>query len=92
MIIKEPGSAPDTTRVTFRVPATVGADTVHIVGDFNDWNRHVHPLKQGQDGSWQIVLELQRNRTYHFRYLINGSTWQNDWQADEYATNPFGGE
>lgn len=92
MIVKGPGLNPDTIQVTFRVPATIVAETVHVVGDFNDWSRNTHPLTQEQDGTWQISLELERGQVYHFRYLVNDSTWQNDWQADEYASNPFGGE
>jgi len=27
-----------------------------------------------------------------FRYLVDGERWENDWAADAYVPNPFGGE
>jgi 1,4-alpha-glucan branching enzyme len=93
MITKIASSQLGTVRVTFQLPATVWADTVHLVGDFNGWNRRSHPLTRSRDDdSWQITLELATGRAYQFRYLVNGTDWQNDWNADHYAPNPFGGE
>ena len=34
-----------------------GADAVHLIGDFNDWNRTSHPLTRGENGVWEIQLE-----------------------------------
>ena len=34
-----------------------GADAVHLIGDFNGWNRESHPLKRNKNGDWEIVLE-----------------------------------
>jgi 1,4-alpha-glucan branching enzyme len=79
-------------RVTFRLPSTIWADSVHLVGDFNDWSRISHPLRRTRDGEWEISMLLDEGRTYQFRYLVNGSEWQNDWNADRYVSNPFGGE
>jgi 1,4-alpha-glucan branching enzyme len=79
-------------RVTFRLPSTIWADSVHLVGDFNDWSRTSHPLRRTRDGEWEISMLLDEGRTYQFRYLVNGSEWQNDWNADRYVSNPFGGE
>lgn len=93
MIIKRPGSKPDQVLVTFGLPSSIWAETVHLVGDFNGWNRRSHPLTRSRDdGSWEITLEFDKNRTYQFRYLVDGSDWQNDWNADRYMPNPFGGE
>ncbi len=93
MITKSAGSRPGTVQVTFRLPATIWADSVHLVGDFNGWNRQSHPLVHLRgDDAWQITLELEQGKSYQFRYLINDTDWQNDWNADHYAPNPFGGE
>ncbi len=78
--------------VTFEMPASVWADSIHVVGDFNEWNRSTHPLKQRHDGVWQTTLILDPGRDYQFRYLINGTDWQNDWQADRYTPNPHNAE
>lgn len=34
-----------------------GADAVHLIGDFNDWNRESHPMTKLPDGTWEIYLE-----------------------------------
>lgn len=34
-----------------------GADAVHLIGDFNDWNRESHPMTRLPDGTWEIYLE-----------------------------------
>ncbi len=33
-----------------------GADALHLIGDFNNWNRESHPLTRQADGTWEIVL------------------------------------
>ena len=34
-----------------------GADEVHLIGDFNNWNRSSHPLTRLENGVWEIQLE-----------------------------------
>ncbi|MBM3187256.1 MAG: glycoside hydrolase [Chloroflexi bacterium] len=93
MIIKASGSKPGVVRVTFQLPSSIAAQTVHVVGDFNDWNRHSHALTRSAPiEDWHLSLELEAGRAYQFRYLIDGTNWQNDWHADRYVSNPFGGE
>ena len=82
----------DTCKVTFRVSEAVQADTVFLVGDFNGWNEQTTPMKRQKDGSFMIALELKKGKEYQFRYLVDGSEWHNDWQADRYAPNPFSGD
>jgi 1,4-alpha-glucan branching enzyme len=93
MIRKEPGSRDDLVRVTFELPATVWAESVSLVGDFNGWDPAALPMARGRNQeSWHATIELQRGREYQFRYLINGSQWCNDWDADRYVPNPYGGD
>ena len=92
MITKRAGPRPGVVLVTFQLPDTLQADSVHLVGDFNDWDKHSLPLNRTQqEGPWEVTIEVERGRTYHFRYLVDDTVWQNDWDADGYATNPFGG-
>ncbi len=79
-------------KVTFRLPkvAASGATNVHIVGDFNDWSVYANPMKKLKKGEYTITLELKAGKEYHFRYLINESRWENDWNADKYVKSPFG--
>lgn len=90
MITKRPG-APGKVRVTFAMPATLWADCIHVVGDFNGWDQQATPLRL-TDAGWMATVELDAGATYAYRYLVNGSEWHNDWQADGYRTNDYGGD
>ena len=78
--------------VTFVLPglAAPGASMVCIVGDFNAWNIHSHPMKRLKCGDFTICIELEPGRRYQYRYLIDDFRWENDWQADSYVTSPYG--
>ena len=94
MITKTPSLDPGRVLVTFEVSSSIWADTIYLVGDFNDWDQHSHPLKKARDGdaAWCITVELAVGRDYQFRYLVDGRDWHNDWQANAYVPNPFGGD
>lgn len=79
-------------KVTFYTPDALQADTVHLVGDFNNWSETDTPMKQLKDGRFSVTLDLEAGREYQFRYLINGTEWHNDWEADKYVPNPFIGD
>ena len=79
-------------RVTFKLPAEVGANTVALCGDFNEWNESSHPMKKLKDGSFSATASLESGGTYRFRYLVDGERWENDWEADEYLPNDFGSD
>ncbi|MEE1200493.1 MAG: alpha-amylase family glycosyl hydrolase [Christensenellales bacterium] len=34
-----------------------GADAVHLIGDFNNWNRSSHPLTRMDNGVWEIHID-----------------------------------
>ena len=34
-----------------------GADAMHLIGDFNNWNRGSHPMTRLDNGVWEIKLE-----------------------------------
>jgi len=81
-------------RVTFRLPriAAPDAKTVCIVGDFNKWDTHVNPMKKQKNGDYIVTIDLEPGREYQFRYLIDETTWENDWNADRYEPSPYGGD
>ena len=82
---------PGIVEVTFRLPLEVGAEVVHVVGDFNEWSRDADPLRRDEHGH-SITLRLRSGQRYQFRYLLDGHLWENDWAADDYVGNEFGGE
>lgn len=65
--------------------AAAGADKITLVGEFNSWDENATPLKKGPDGSFSVKKQLETNKEYQFRYLINGVAWINDWKADKYV-------
>ena len=80
----------DAVLVTFELPAAVGAAAVSVCGEFNDWSPTAHPLARTEAG-FRTSAELAGGRRYRFRYLLDGTRWENDWAADEYVGNEFGG-
>jgi 1,4-alpha-glucan branching enzyme len=78
--------------VTFTMPALEGVTRLYLVGDFNDWSIALHPMTRAADGAWGITLPLDGDRSYQFRYFDNNGHWHNDWQADAYVPNQFGGD
>jgi len=81
-------------KVTFVLPkeAAPDAESVCILGEFNNWAQDAHPLKRLKGGDFTIALELETGRSYRFRYIIDGWKYENDWFADRYEPNPYGGE
>lgn len=71
------------------VNAVAGAEKVFLVGDFNSWDETSIPMKKGLDGSFSVKKQLDTNREYQFRYLLDGKTWINDWKADKYVRSEF---
>lgn len=79
-------------RVTFRLPkiAAQAAKRVCVVGDFNNWNIHADPMKKLESGDYTIKLDLEPGKEYQYRYFIDESKWENDWNADKYVRSIYG--
>ena len=81
-----------TCKVTFELPAELEAEGAHVCGEFNDWSPTATPMKRRKDGSLTATLAMEAGRRYRFRYLLDDGRWENDWAADGYAPNDFGGD
>lgn len=92
MLKKTPTRSGRACRVTFTLPTEVEAKKAHLCGDFNGWERPGRPMIRRKDGRFSTTLTLKTGREYRFRYLLDGERWENDWVADNYLPNPFGGE
>jgi 1,4-alpha-glucan branching enzyme len=90
MITKMPGR-PGKVRVTFALPSAIWADMIFLVGDFNNWDERATPLRQTETG-WMVTLDLDAGKSFQYRYLHNTNEWHNDWNADGYEPNAFGGD
>jgi 1,4-alpha-glucan branching enzyme len=70
-------------RIVFTLPAEVGGPT-SVVGDFNDWDPHAHPMASGADGRPSVTIEVPQGLSFAFRYLREGGVWFDDPDADEH--------
>ncbi len=77
--------------VTFDLPAELDIEQAAVVGEFNDWSETADPMAQRSDGSWSATASLEAGRSYRFRYHLGADRWENDWSADDYVDNDFGG-
>ena len=79
-------------KVTFELPkdVTSSAKRVYVVGEFNQWDMESTPMIKRKDGSFSVTLDLLKDREYQYRYLIDGTQWQNDFNADNYVPSPYG--
>ncbi|MCP3874677.1 MAG: glycoside hydrolase [Desulfobacteraceae bacterium] len=79
-------------KVTFRVPkeANCWAKEVNLVGEFNSWDPTATPMKSYKNGSFSATVDLNVNKEYQFRYLMDGVAWKNDQEADTYIHCPYG--
>jgi hypothetical protein len=76
-------------RVTFTLPQSLWADTVCLVGDFNDWSPASHPFGRTRDGGWTLAVELPAGRRYAFYYLRDGA-WMGESHADAFTRGERG--
>ncbi len=81
-------------KVTFDLPEGIaeGVDEVYLVGDFNNWDEKATPMEKKKGKRFSITLDLEPNREYQYRFLLDGKEWHNDWEADKYVANPFSGD
>src|SRR3954469_17268848 len=90
MLHKAPG--PDgSVHVTFQLPHPSDDDRAWLGGGFNDWSTDAHPMEK-VDGTFAATIPLQPGQSYRFRYLLEGDRWENDWEADAYLPNSYGGD
>jgi hypothetical protein len=79
-------------KVTFSLPleAVRGGKDVRVVGDFNHWSwENGYRMSAGKN-EFTAEVELESNREYQFRYLIDNHIWENDWKADRYTPAAYG--
>lgn len=79
-------------KVSFKVSSEEvnGADTVQILGDFNNWDKSVEPMKKLKSGAFSQTIELASDAEYEIRYFVDGETWANETEADSTVANAFG--
>ena len=77
-------------RVTFRLSKaeTNAAETVNLVGEFNNWDTTATPMKKSNPGNFWTTVSLAFGKEFQYKYLVNGNNWINDPAADKYVHVP----
>ena len=78
--------------VTFTIDPGVGAQSAAVCGEWNDWSADADVMRRDAEGGFSTTVNLKAGRAYRFRYLLDGERWDNDWAADAYLPNGFGGD
>jgi hypothetical protein len=78
--------------VTFVLDPRVEATRAAVCGEWDDWSTNAQVMERAAEGGFRLTVELPAGRAYRFRYLLDGERWENDWAADAYVPNGFGGE
>ena len=76
-------------KVTFTVEAK-HANSVSVVGDFNNWNSTEGELSKLKNGTFKGVFDLNKDTAYEFKYVVDGN-FINEPQADSFKWNEFAG-
>ena len=61
------------------------AANVSVVGDFNNWQPDIHPMKRMPDGGWTLAIPLHHGH-HRYQFLVDGKA-VNDPRAQGMARN-----
>ena len=87
-VTKSKGGSP--IKVSFVLPLSETPEPVSVLGDFNSWDPHAHPLKKRTNGTRSATVELEPGKRYAFKYLSDGGTWFTDPEAEHTDVNEYG--
>lgn len=66
------------------------AESVAVVGDFNDWQADATPLRRvGDGGMWTIEVTLPPGH-HHYAFIVDGEVWMPDPSAPLTTDDDFG--
>ncbi len=64
------------------LPEAVAERSVHVVGDFNNWDIQATPMYRDGQGFWRATLELEAGRVFRFRYRVDNERWLSEEKPD----------
>ncbi len=83
-----PGLAERRVSVTFVFYAP-RAESVSLVGTFNDWDSRKTPMVKGKNGTWEVRVTLTSGR-YEYLFLVDGARYETDPKAVEVRPDGLG--
>jgi 1,4-alpha-glucan branching enzyme len=81
-------AAPATQMVQF-VFVAPDANSVSLVGDFNDWNAKATPLRSLSGNLWSVEVPLAPGR-YNYIFMVDGTRMVADPAAPRAPADEFG--
>jgi len=89
MVLKTYFKTKDYCKVKFTLNS-VDAERVEIYGLNNDW-QHALKMKKKKDGSFSADINLPKESSHEFKYLLDGQNWINDPESNTVIPNVYGG-
>lgn len=91
----EKAPRPSGEKIIFRGEVTFQLDrpeaaTVHVAGEFNNWQAGEIALEKGDDGIWRMTLDIEPG-TYQYKFLVDGRDWIEDPNNPDKVPDPYGG-
>lgn len=84
--------AVELVQIEFRMPADhLDSHHVQLAGEFNGWSKTATPMRRS-GAHFVATVSLVPGRTYRYKFLVDGERWENDWSADAYVPNEYGGD
>lgn len=74
-------------KVSFSFETFIAKEVI-LMGDFNKWDPHIHPMKKDENGTWTKSVMIPPGR-YEYKFLIDGN-WKEDPNNDQTCANCFG--
>jgi 5'-AMP-activated protein kinase regulatory beta subunit len=82
-------SIPKRRRIEFRIEMPEARQVI-LMGDFNQWNPKIHPMRRDPDGVWRKTVMIFPGQ-YEYRFWVDGE-WVNDPNNLKRCPNCFGSE
>lgn len=81
-------------KVTFKLEKNVAnsAAEANLVGDFNNWDENGLKMRKLKNGDFTLTINLEKDKEYQFRYLLDSEHWVNEPKADKYIPNSHSSE
>ena len=78
-------------KVTFALAKDIAlsAKQVNLSGDFNNWDVKNLPMIKSKSGEFSVTINLEKDKQYQFKYIIDSKDWVNDREADKFVPNVF---
>jgi diguanylate cyclase (GGDEF)-like protein len=82
---------PDTgARLTYRPGDAQAVRTVHVMGEFNGWDRTVDPMTREPDGGFALALRLAPGK-YAYKFIVDSELYIADPASPVSVPDGFGG-